>query len=584
MSEGKLKTIELRNFKAFKTLRMSLHDVNILVGPNNCGKSTVLGACRALAGALRHANARRPEPIQGIPGHTLGWKIGSELLPISLENVRFDYEDQEATARFAFANGNALVLHFPIDGGCILVAESKRTIRTVTDFRREFPARVIHVPILGPAENEEILVEKTTVQRTLGTHRASRHFRNFWYHFPEGFERFAELVAATWPGMTIERPKIVSYEDKRLAMFCDETRVARELFWAGFGFQVWCQLLTHVAQAKDATLFVLDEPETYLHPALQRQLLFMLREVGPDILLATHSTELMSDADPSEIVVIDKSQPSGRRLASIEAVQEALETIGSVQNITLTELSRHRRVVFIEGDTDFRLIRRVARRLGRDRLAAATDVTAVTLEGFSNWQRVKGAAWAIEKTLGAKLALAVICDRDYRCEEEIAAISRELKEHMTLVHFHARKEIENYLLVPAALQRAVDQQLDEGARPKEVPIVEAVLVEIAEELKTLTQSRFLAKWTDYHGGRRKDMTTVTQEALEAFNVAWRTLEGRLAIVPGKTVLARLRTRLQTLGINLTDARIVAAMKLEEIGEDLQKLIVDLDAFSGTKVG
>lgn len=557
---------------------MSLHEMNILVGPNNCGKSTVLGACRALAGALRHANARRSEPITGIPGHTLGWKIGNEILPISLENVRFDYEDQEATARFVFANGNSLVLHFPVDGGCVLVAEAKRAIRTVTDFRREFPARVIHVPILGPAENEEPLVEKTTVQRTLGTHRASRHFRNFWYHLPDGFERFAELVESSWPGMTIEKPKIVSYREKRLAMFCHENRVARELFWAGFGFQVWCQLLTHVAQAKDATLFVLDEPETYLHPALQRQLLFMLREVDPDVLLATHSTELMSDADPAEIIVVDKTHPGGRRLASIEGVQEVLEAIGSVQNITLTELSRHRRVLFIEGDTDFRLIRRVARRLGYDRLAAAADVAPVALEGFSNWQRVKGAAWAIEKTLGAKLTLAVVCDRDYRCEAEIAEISRELKEHVKLVHFHARKEIENYLLVPAALQRAVEQYLREGTNLKEIPSIEAILTEIAEELKTLTQSRFLAKWTDYHGGRRKDITTVTQEALEAFNLAWSTLDGRLAVIPGKNALARLRTRFQVMGINLTDARIVAVMHTDEIGSDLKRLIVELDAF------
>src|SRR6185503_15113533 len=95
--------------------------------------------------------------------------------------------------------------------------------------------------------------------------------------------------------------------------------------------------------------------------------------------------------------------------------------------------------------------------------------TPVLLEGFSNWQRVKGAAWAIERTLGTKLALAVICDRDYRCESEIREISRELQENVALVHFHARKEIENYLLVPAAIQRAVEQHLREGAKPGEVP-------------------------------------------------------------------------------------------------------------------
>src|SRR5579859_4031623 len=69
-----------------------------------------------------------------------------------------------------------------------------------------------------------------------------------------------------------------------LAMFCDERRIERELFWAGFGFQVWCQLLTHILRAETATVLVIDEPEIYLHPDLQHQLLSLLRDLGPDVL------------------------------------------------------------------------------------------------------------------------------------------------------------------------------------------------------------------------------------------------------------------------------------------------------------
>jgi len=180
-------------------------------------------------------------------------------------------------------------------------------------------------------------------------------------------------------------------------------------------------------------------------------------------------------------------------------------------------------------------------------------------------------------------ALAVICDRDYRCDAEIAEVSHELMQHVSLVHFHLRKEIENYLLVPAALQRAAQQYLHEGGKPKTIPNIETTLTEIAEELKTLTQSRYLAMWTEYHGGRRKNITTVTQEALEAFNVAWGTLDRRLGVIPGKAALAKLRTRLQSSGINLTDSRIISTMHPDEVGEDLRTLIKQLDAFSTTKV-
>ena len=101
-----------------------------------------------------------------------------------------------------------------------------------------------------------------------------------------------------------------------------------------------------------------------MHPDVQRQLLGILRNAGPDIVLATHSTEIMSEADPSEIVVVDKTKKHANRLRDVEGVQAALKAIGSIQNITLTRLAQNRRVLFAEGDTDVRLLRRFARVLG----------------------------------------------------------------------------------------------------------------------------------------------------------------------------------------------------------------------------
>lgn len=83
-------------------------------------------------------------------------------------------------------------------------------------------------------------------------------------------------------------------------MFCTEERETREIFWAGFGFQVWCQLLTHVVRHRETNLLIIDEPEIYLHPELQRQMVAMLRDAGPDVLLATHSAEVVGEAEPPE--------------------------------------------------------------------------------------------------------------------------------------------------------------------------------------------------------------------------------------------------------------------------------------------
>jgi predicted ATPase len=47
--------VEFIRFKAFKRFNLSLRHFNILVGPNNAGKSTVLAAFRILAAGMRRA-------------------------------------------------------------------------------------------------------------------------------------------------------------------------------------------------------------------------------------------------------------------------------------------------------------------------------------------------------------------------------------------------------------------------------------------------------------------------------------------------------------------------------------------------
>jgi len=67
--------VEFRNFKAFKKFSLPLRHFNVLVGPNNAGKSTVLAAFRILAAALRKASTRNPTMVNGPSGRILGHQV-----------------------------------------------------------------------------------------------------------------------------------------------------------------------------------------------------------------------------------------------------------------------------------------------------------------------------------------------------------------------------------------------------------------------------------------------------------------------------------------------------------------------------
>jgi len=278
----KITSVKFRNFKALEEFSLSLQEMNVLVGANNSGKSTIISAFRTLAQALRRANSRSAEPVAGPSGKVLGHIISTDMLPMSVENVHTNYNDSETFIEFRVTGGSALLLYFPPEGGCHLIPNPVgKQVRRPSEFRTAFPISIGVVPVLGPVEHEEPIVQEETVRRELETHRASRHFRNYWYQSTEGFERFAELVESTWPGMSVQRPERPEQWSKELAMFCLEDRIARELYWSGFGFQVWCQMLTHILRSADSDLLVVDEPDIYLHPDIQRQLVAILRVTFP---------------------------------------------------------------------------------------------------------------------------------------------------------------------------------------------------------------------------------------------------------------------------------------------------------------
>ena len=579
-----ISSVSFHNFKALSNFSLSLQSANVLVGPNNSGKSTILSSFRVLEHALRIARSRKASRVRDHNGdYSYGHILPTSGVPISMDNVHSDYSDADSRIDFRYSDGDFIHLYFPADGGALLYWRTNgMAISTPTQFKRAFPEEVNVVPVLGPVEQDESIVKEETVRRAAGTPTASRHFRNYWRINPDGFEEFKSLIEETWPGMSIGRPEVASYEQNRLAMYVSENRIDRELFWAGLGFQVWCQLLTYISRYRSSNLLVIDEPEIYLHPEVQRQLLSILRDAKPDIILATHSVEILSEADPSEILLVDKSKRSAQRLRDVEGVQQALEHIGSVQNITLTELARSRRLLFVEGTEDYKIFRRFAKRLGYSELAAGHGLTAIPSEGFGSWDKIRGLSWGLKKALSSELKLAAVFDRDYRSYEESQARTEAMAEEGVVALFHRRKEIENYLLDVPVLVRTVQKQISRRSQPAPTNLnttLREALRTITDPMRSDCSGQFVTGYCDFHARRGKARATLASEATAFFDTMWDSLETRLEMAPGKRVLSELREKLQQdLQITITNLQIIDSYRRDEIPSDLANLIRFLDEF------
>lgn len=192
----------------------------------------------------------------------------------------------------------------------------------------------------------------------------------------------------------------------------------------------------------------------------------------------------------------------------------------------------------------------------------------------------------MELTLGGTVLKAVVFDRDYRSDKEVASTKAELLRFATLAHIHQRKELENYLMGPGPLNRALLGQIAEHNRRTDENIrfeedMQSILVNLSEPMKHMVSAQFLAKRSAYERAKTPnlDLATITQPLLEEFEEVWHTWEQRCVVLPGKVFLSLLNRHIQeNYKVTLTPKSIIDAMSVEEVPSEIVTLIEGLDAF------
>lgn len=421
------------------------------------------------------------------------------------------------------------------------------------------------------------------INRWSTSHRAPRLFRNIWYYDKDDFDYFQELLEETWPGMTVVLPELYG---NQLNMFCLENRMTREVFWAGYGFQIWLQLLTHLVKSSDADLIVVDEPEIYLHPDLQRKVIYVLKDLGPRIILATHSVEIINEVDPEDVLMVDKSNTSAKRLSTTVGLQKAIDLLGSTQNIQLARLARGKRILFVEGK-DYKLLSRLSAIAGNPALFETGEITPIPIEGFTQWERILHAQWAFEGVLGEGLKVMALFDRDFRCQKEVNQFIKRMKSKVAYIHVLEKNEIENYILVPSAIDKAIGRQLksrQQWGKLEKIPDydINSILEELTDEFREYVYGQIVSNYFRFNKSTGVDLATVAASLLKDFDESWNDLNIRLALVPGKDLLSKLNDYIQERwGISITSSLIISCMKSTDIDYDLMNFFKELDDFKSS---
>jgi hypothetical protein len=564
--------IKLTNYRRFEDHRVPFKPMTVVVGKNNAGKSTLVEAIRLSSLVANRATTLRymppPEWLEDAAGPQ-GVVPSLRDLNANLRNVFHAFNDPPALVQIRFATGASIDTYIGRNEHVFAVVRDSRG-RFVHSKSLALRAGIPYIavqPQVAPLQQEERLLDPQTVSRGMDSPLASAHFRNQLAMLGSAaIDRLRDLVDETWPSVRIMDLDVPT-DNSPILLFVRDGKHVGEVAAMGHGLQMWLQVMWFLARNADAPTLVLDEPDVYMHADLQRKLMRLLRRSGQQIIVATHSVEIMSEVEPSDVLVVTSDRPTSRWASGAKGVQKVIDQIGGVHNVHLARLSQTRRCLFVEGD-DLEYLRRMhdLRFPGGEGLGA---IPRLQVGGWTGWQKVTGVAQFLRNSAGDLISSYCLFDSDFHLPEEVLQRYEEASRLSIRLHILCRKEIENYLLLPRAIAAVVRSKTRRRVGDDLEDLVEETVERVCSELIDETVEGYATEYAQ----RNRGSTTGTAVRWARKYVGARAGEegGLISVVPGKRALSAVSAWSEaTYGV--TFGPLSVAQRLE--GSDLSP---ELDA-------
>lgn len=560
---------------------MTLGANAFLVGPNNAGKSTLIAAARVAAGMLDHATRRQPTGRREHgPRRVATHRLRADQYGLVTENLRHQFRSGESAVSLRTDTDLVLTGVWPADDDefprpfFYLRQSDGRNVSQPSKVR-ELTGQIGIIPGLYPINHTETVLQEDYVRSNFQRSRSSQHARNQLLLIRHGdeFEDFIEFVTRWLPEveeLSLRTRPGKEPGDREIDVFVRERgdRTRKELFWVGDGMQIFVQILTHLWRLRSADVVILDEPDLYLHADLQRRLVRLLDSTTAQTITATHSSEMLAEASSESVVWVDKTRSKAIRRPKPASLEDLSAQIGSSFNLRLATALRARTVVFVEGD-DMSVIREVAKTIGADHLASGRNCAVIEIKGFANWVRVEPFKWFVSDFLDDSVDVYVLLDRDYRAEADVDEVRSTLDAVGVHAHVWRRKELESYLLDPAALARVSDAPPGYISSQLELitdSMTEDVLAQFAKERHFFSPS-----------GKKDIARTISETNAElrprVVDPVW-----RLHRYPAKAILNALNEALQQAGHTTVSTKNLARqLRLSEIPDEMRNWLFEVDS-------
>lgn len=574
-----LQQLKLHNFRCFDQHSVSFQRNTVVVGKNNAGKSSIVEALQLVSTIVNRKAATFVAPPDTLELADFRACIQPKIshLGLNLDTVFHRYNEPPARITALF-DGDVTVTVY-ISGPDAVHGVVKVRGRWVTSSSQMAGLGlpwVYVLPQIAPLKTEEYLLTDLYVADNMFSNLASRHFRNQLVQLRPAFGDFKRMAEATWPGLRVDAvEKRATKKGTLLSLPIRDGDFVGEVGLMGHGLQMWLQTIWFISRVPPDSVIVLDEPDVYMHPDLQRKLFRMTAGRFRQSVVATHSVEIMAEADPGEILVIDRKRRQSRYANSEPAVQILIDQIGGIHNVHLARLWSARKFLLVEGD-DLALLRRFHAVLYPNAELSIDALPSLSIGGWGGWQRAIGAALTLKDAVGDRITCYCMLDRDYHTNTEIEKRLDEAKATGIQLHVWSAKELENFLLNPSTVRRVIVRRADADRAPQEGEVF-AEMLRICETLKDTVIDGVA---TEIQKTERIDLVSANRRARDHVGGIWADEQRRVRAVPGKEVVSRLSEWSKNhCGVQLGAPALAREISRTEIAAEVRGVIEAIESSS-----
>jgi predicted ATPase len=374
--------VEIENFKRYGDIqRIELDHPAVLIGPNNCGKTSALQAIALWSIGLRtwraESEGSKAEKRLGKALNRLG------IVAVPVPKTRHFWHDLKAGNNMRITvgvdvNGLPVPVTMKFDHhSSDEIVYCQPTAETLANEGAVEVGAKLDVSLLYPMSGtsaDEAVIQPNRINYNLGLGRTAEVVRNLCLMVRQSSEDdWAEITDLMRRLFRVRLTVPVENEIGAVDLGYAQHGIsaALDLSLAGRGFQQMLLIFAHLYSHKGSVLLI-DEPDAHLEILRQQQVYVLLRDIahknGCQVVMVTHSEVVLREALEQNLTLILAGE--AENLAKKTDITNALKHFGAEHYVKARETGH---VFYVEGSTDVDMLRAFADRLEHPVMAVLDD-------------------------------------------------------------------------------------------------------------------------------------------------------------------------------------------------------------------